>query len=123
MGDLEDGTLVRDKATTPDTLAASVEGLRGVGFDGLLTVRVNEPASDYLRDIESAFAANGDGIVVPKLEKTGSPIPVPHWIRHRGRKVLRPVPHSVVTGLDSLRESARHSGPAASWRPYWNRRR
>ena len=102
--DLEDGTPPADKAAARDTLAASVAGLRKAGLRGLLTVRVNEPASEhYLRDIEAAFAAGADGIVIPKLEEAGSLFPALHWIRHLERTAPLPAPRFIIGGLESIR--------------------
>ena len=115
--DLEDGTPPADKAAARDTLAASVAGLRSAGLRGLLTVRVNEPASEhYLRDIEAAFAAGADGIVIPKLEEAGSLFPALHWIRHLERAAPLPAPRFIIGGLESIRgvteaQERRHRSP------------
>jgi len=102
--DLEDGTPPAEKAQARSALAAAVAGLRGANLAGLLTVRVNEPASEhYLADLEAAFATDVDGVVIPKLEDAAQLFPVTHLIRARERTAPRKQPRCIIGGIESIR--------------------
>lgn len=102
--DLEDGTPAADKVQARSALAALVASLRSANLSGLLTVRVNEPASEhYLADLEAVFATDVDGVVIPKLEDSAQLFPVTHWIRTRERTAPRKQPRCIIGGIESIR--------------------
>ena len=102
--DLEDGTPPADKAAAREGLAALVAQLRTQPLPGLLTVRVNEPASDhYLDDLAAAWRTDIDGIVIPKLESTDQLFPALHGLRRREREAPRSEPRFILGGLESIR--------------------
>ena len=101
--DLEDGTPPAQKAEARAGVAAMVATLRRKPLGGVLTVRVNEPASDhYLDDLAAALAADVDGIVVPKLESVEQLFPALHVLRRLDRDAPRAAPRFIVGGLESI---------------------
>jgi citrate lyase subunit beta/citryl-CoA lyase len=102
--DLEDGTPQAAKASARALLPDTVAKVRAAGYGGLLTVRVNVPASEhYLADLEVAFACDIDGVVVPKLEHAGQLFPVSHWIRVRDAEQPRAQSRFIIGGFESVR--------------------
>jgi citrate lyase subunit beta/citryl-CoA lyase len=102
--DLEDGTPIDEKARARELLADTVARVRAAGLRGLLTVRVNEPASmHYLDDLRAAFACDIDGVVIPKLEDAGQGFPADHLIRQLDAQAPRTQPRMIVGGLESVR--------------------
>jgi citrate lyase subunit beta / citryl-CoA lyase len=102
--DLEDGTPPAEKQRAREMLQGSVNQVRAAGLKGMLTVRVNVPASaHYLADLEAAFACDVDGVVIPKLEDPEQAFPAIHWIRRLDREVPRERPRTIVGGLESVR--------------------
>jgi citrate lyase subunit beta/citryl-CoA lyase len=101
--DLEDGTPAADKAEARAGIARLVASLRRQPLAGVLTVRVNEPASDhYLDDVAAALAADVDGIVIPKLERVDELFPALHLLRRLERDAPRARPRFIVGGLESI---------------------
>ena len=101
--DLEDGTPPAQKAGAREGLAALVASLRAQRLRGLLTVRVNEPASDhYLDDLAAALDSDVDGVVIPKLESTDQLFPALHRMRRLDRDRPRPQPRFIVGGIESI---------------------
>ncbi|MFO1296172.1 MAG: CoA ester lyase [Rubrivivax sp.] len=102
--DLEDGTPVNEKARAREQLHATVAQVRAAGLKGMLTVRVNVPASPhYLADLEAAFGADVDGVVIPKLESPEQAFPARHWIERLDAEAPRARPRTVVAGIESVR--------------------
>lgn len=102
--DLEDGTPPAEKARAREQLAATVAQVRAAGLQGMLTVRVNVPASPhYLADLEAAFAADIDGVVIPKLETVEQAFPALHWIDRLDAASPRARPRTIVGGIESVR--------------------
>lgn len=102
--DLEDGTPPAEKAAARHRLAQTVSEVRAAGLAGVLTVRVNVPASlHYLADIEAAFACDIDGIVIPKLEAADQAFPANHWIERLDSTAPRARPRMIVGGIESVR--------------------
>lgn len=102
--DLEDGTPDNDKASARAMLSDTVRQVRAAGLTGMLTVRVNVPASaHYLADLEAAFACDIDGVVIPKLEHPEQAFPVTHWIRQLEASRPRRTPRTIIGGIESIR--------------------
>lgn len=102
--DLEDGTPPAEKARARAQLHATVAQVRAAGLQGMLTVRVNVPASShYLADLEAAFGADVDGVVIPKLESPEQAFPALHWIQHLDAEAPRARPRTLVGGIESVR--------------------
>lgn len=102
--DLEDGTPPGEKERARGMLADTVAQVRAAGLAGMLTVRVNVPASPhYLADLEAAFLADVDGVVIPKLESPEQAFPAIHWIRRRDAEAPRPAPRTLVGGIESVK--------------------
>lgn len=102
--DLEDGTPPAEKARARAQLHATVAQVRAAGLQGLLTVRVNVPASShYLADLEAAFGADVDGVVIPKLESPEQAFPARHWIERLDAEAPRARPRALVGGIESVR--------------------
>jgi citrate lyase subunit beta/citryl-CoA lyase len=102
--DLEDGTPPGDKQRAREMLRDTVAQVRAAGLRGMLTVRVNVPASEhYLADLEAAFACDVDGIVIPKLEDPEQAFPAAHWIRRLDASAPRAKPRTIVGGIESIR--------------------
>jgi len=101
--DLEDGTPPGEKARAREMLRDTVAQVRAAGLHGMLTVRVNVPASPhYLADLEAAFACDVDGVVIPKLEDVEQAFPAVHWIRRLDQEAPRARPRSIVGGIESV---------------------
>jgi citrate lyase subunit beta/citryl-CoA lyase len=101
--DLEDGTPPAQKAGAREGLRQLVEAVRKQRLPGLLTVRVNEPASDhYLDDLAAALDSDIDGIVIPKLESTEQLFPAMHRLRRLERDAPRAEPRFILGGLESI---------------------
>ena len=96
--DLEDGTPPGEKEKARGMLQDTVKQVRDAGLSkGLLTVRVNVPASPhYLADIEAAFACDVDGIVIPKLEDVEQAFTAVHWIQRLDAQSPRATPRTIV---------------------------
>lgn len=102
--DLEDGTPSAEKAGARAQLHATVAQVRAAGLQGMLTVRVNVPASPhYLADLEAAFGADVDGVVIPKLETPEQAFAALHWIQHLDTEAPRGRPRTLVGGIESVR--------------------
>ncbi|MEO8279338.1 MAG: CoA ester lyase [Ideonella sp.] len=102
--DLEDGTPPGEKRAARETLRETVDRTRAAGLTGMLTVRVNVPASlHYLADIEAAFGCDVDGIVIPKLESPEQAFPAIHWIQALDAQAPRARPRTIVGGIESVR--------------------
>ena len=102
--DLEDGTPPGEKQRAREALRQTVGQVRAAGLKGMLTVRVNVPASPhYLADIEAAFACDVDGIVIPKLEEPAQAFPAIHAIQRLDALSPRATPRTVVGGIESVR--------------------
>src|SRR5512133_804678 len=102
--DLEDGTPPDDKARARATLRDTVSQVRAAGLAGMLTVRVNLPASEhYLADLEAAFACDVDGRVMPQLEDVEQVFAAAHWIRRLDAGGPRAQPRTIVGGSESVR--------------------
>lgn len=102
--DLEDGTPPGEKQRAREALQATVNQVRAAGLTGMLTVRVNVPASPhYLADIAAAFACDVDGIVIPKLEESAQAFPAIHAIRRLDLEAPRARPRTIVGGIESVR--------------------
>jgi citrate lyase subunit beta/citryl-CoA lyase len=102
--DLEDGTPPGEKQRAREMLASTVAQVREAGLRGMLTVRVNIPASPhYLADIEAAFQSDVDGIVIPKLETPEQAFPAIHWIRRLDAQAPRATPRTIVGGIESVK--------------------
>jgi citrate lyase subunit beta/citryl-CoA lyase len=102
--DLEDGTPPGEKQRAREMLRATVDQVRAAGLKGMLTVRVNVPASPhYLADIEAAFACDVDGIVIPKLEEPAQAFPAIHAIQRLDAQSARAKPRTIVGGIESVR--------------------
>jgi citrate lyase subunit beta/citryl-CoA lyase len=85
-------------------LASTVAQVRTAGLKSLLMVRVNVPDSmHYLADLEAAFMADVDGVVIPKLEAPEQAFPAQHWITRRDAEAPRAQPRSIVGGIESVR--------------------
>jgi citrate lyase subunit beta/citryl-CoA lyase len=85
-------------------LASTVAQVRTAGLKSLLMVRVNVPDSmHYLADLEAAFMADVDGVVIPKLEAPEQAFPAQHWIARRDAEAPRAQPRSIVGGIESVR--------------------
>lgn len=101
--DLEDGTPPGEKARAREMLRDTVAQVRAAGLRGMLTVRVNVPASPhYLADLEAAFACDVDGVVIPKLEDVEQAFPAVHWIRRLDAEAPRSRPRTIVGGIESV---------------------
>lgn len=102
--DLEDGTPPAEKAKARAALTKTVADLRAAGFRGQLCVRVNVPDSPhYLADIQAAFAADVDGIVIPKLEEAAQAYPALYTMRQLDIEQPRARPRYIVGGIESVR--------------------
>ena len=102
--DLEDGTPAADKQAARERLGDTVAQVRSAGYAGLLTVRVNEPASaHYLADLAAAFACDIDGVVIPKLEDGTQAFPAAHWIRNAREGTTRSGSRMIIGGIESVR--------------------
>ncbi len=102
--DLEDGTPPGEKVRAREMLASTVAQVRTAGLKSLLMVRVNVPDSvHYLADLEAAFMADVDGVVIPKLEAPEQAFPAQHWITRRDAEAPRAQPRSIVGGIESVR--------------------
>ena len=102
--DLEDGTPPAEKAKARDMLPQTVAGVRAASLKSLLFVRVNVPDSPhYLADIEAAFAADVDGIVIPKLEDPAQAFAALHWMRRLDAEKPRALPRRIVGGIESVK--------------------
>jgi citrate lyase subunit beta / citryl-CoA lyase len=102
--DLEDGTPPGEKQRAREALRQTVDQVRAAGLRGMLTVRVNVPASPhYLADIEAAFACDVDGIVIPKLEEAAQAFPAIHAIQRLDAQSPRAKPRTIVGGIESVR--------------------
>lgn len=102
--DLEDGTPPGDKEAARGMLRETVSQVRAAGLEGMLTVRVNVPASPhYLADIEAALACDVDGIVIPKLEDPQQAFAAVHWMRRLDADLPRARPRTIVGGIESVR--------------------
>ncbi len=102
--DLEDGTPPGEKIRAREMLASTVAQVRTAGLKSLLMVRVNVPDSvHYLADLEAAFMADVDGVVIPKLEAPEQAFPAQHWIARCDAEVPRAQPRSIVGGIESVR--------------------
>ena len=102
--DLEDGTPPDAKQSAREMLRETVNRVREAGLAGVLTVRVNVPASvHYLADLEAAFACDIDGVVIPKLESPDQAFPAIHWIRTLDDQLPRAHPRTIVGGIESVR--------------------
>lgn len=102
--DLEDGTPPGEKQRAREALRQTVGQVRAAGLKGMLTVRVNVPASPhYLADIEAAFACDVDGIVIPKLEEPAQAFPAIHAIQRLDALSPRATPRTIVGGIESVR--------------------
>lgn len=101
--DLEDGTPPGEKVKARRELPALIANVRENALAGVLTVRVNEPESDhYLDDLETAWRAEVDGIVIPKLERVEQLYPALHLLRRLERDAPRAQPRFIVGGLESI---------------------
>ena len=102
--DLEDGTPPGEKQRARAMLRDTVAQVRAAGLKGMLTVRVNVPASPhYLADLEAAFTSDVDGVVIPKLESPEQAFPAIHWIRSRDAAAPRATPRTIVGGIESVK--------------------
>ena len=102
--DLEDGTPPAEKERAREALRDTVGQVRAAGLQGMLTVRVNVPASPhYLADIDAAFACDVDGIVIPKLEEVAQAFPAIHAIQRLDAQAPRARPRTIVGGIESVR--------------------
>ncbi|MGY6270120.1 HpcH/HpaI aldolase/citrate lyase family protein [Achromobacter denitrificans] len=102
--DMEDGTPAADKAAARAALPGAVGEIRGGGYTGLLTVRVNEPGSPlYLDDLAAAFGAGIDGVVIPKVEDPGQLWPAYHHISRLAAASPRQERRFIVCGIESAR--------------------
>jgi len=102
--DLEDGTPPAEKARARDMLRDTVSAVRAAGLNSPLTVRVNVPASPhYLADIESAFLAGADGVVIPKLESPQQAFPAAHWIERLKADMPSAPARTIVGGIESVK--------------------
>lgn len=102
--DLEDGTPPDEKTRARDHLHDTVAQVRAAGLQGLLTVRVNVPASPhYLADLEAAWHTDVDGVVIPKLESTDQALAALHGLRRRDTEAPRPRPRLLIGGIESVR--------------------
>jgi len=102
--DLEDGTPPGEKQRAREMLRDTVAQVRAAGLDGMLAVRVNVPASThYLADLETAFLADVDAVVIPKLEAPEQAFPATHWIRARDAEAPRARPRTIVGGIESVK--------------------
>ncbi len=102
--DLEDGTPPGEKQRAREMLADTVAQVRAAGLQGMLTVRVNVPASPhYLADLEAAFLSEVDGVVIPKLESPEQALPAIHWIRRRDAEAPRAAARTIVGGIESVK--------------------
>lgn len=102
--DLEDGTPPGEKQRAREMLRDTVAQVRAAGLQGLLTVRVNVPDSlHYLADLEAAFMADVDGVVIPKLEAAEQAFAAVHWIRRRDSEAPRAARRCIVGGIESVR--------------------
>ncbi len=102
--DLEDGTPPAEKISAREMLRDTVNRARQAGLTGMLTVRVNVPASiHYLADIEAVLGCDVDGIVIPKLESPEQAFPAIHWIHALDAQSPRARPRTIVAGIESVR--------------------
>ena len=102
--DLEDGTPPGEKRRAREMLHDTVTQVRAAGLTGMLAVRANVPDSEhYLADLEVAFTADVDGVVIPKLETPEQAFPALHWIRRRDAEAPRRQPRTLVGGIESVR--------------------
>lgn len=102
--DLEDGTPPSEKRRAREMLHDTVSKVRVASLASMLTVRVNVPDSEhYLSDLEAAFMADIDGVVIPKLETPEQAFPALHWIHRRDADAPRPEPRTIVGGIESVR--------------------
>ncbi len=102
--DLEDGTPPAEKAKARDMLADTVAQVRAAGLNSLLFVRVNVPDSPhYLADLQAAFEAGADGVVIPKLETVAQAFPAQHWIARLDAEQPLAQPRRIVGGIESVK--------------------
>jgi citrate lyase subunit beta/citryl-CoA lyase len=102
--DLEDGTPPGEKQRAREMLRETVAQVRAAGLAGMLTVRVNVPASPhYLADLEAAFTSDVDGVVIPKLEDVEQAFPAVHWIGRLDADAPRAKSRTIVGGIESVR--------------------
>ncbi|MBK9136384.1 MAG: CoA ester lyase [Betaproteobacteria bacterium] len=102
--DLEDGTPPAEKASARAQLQAHVAAVRAAGLATMLVVRVNPPSTPhYLEDLQAAFAADVDGVVIPKLETPEEAFPAQHWIARLDASSPRARPRTIVGGIESAR--------------------
>jgi citrate lyase subunit beta/citryl-CoA lyase len=102
--DLEDGTPPGEKQRAREMLRETVSQVRAAGLKQMLAVRVNVPDSPhYLADLEAAFLADVDGVVIPKLESPEQAFPAIHWIRRLDTEAPRARPRTIVGGNESVK--------------------
>jgi citrate lyase subunit beta / citryl-CoA lyase len=102
--DLEDGTPPGEKARAREQLHDTVAQVRAAGLQGLLTVRVNVPASPhYLADLEAAWQADVDGVVIPKLESTDQAFAALDGLRRWEASAEAPRRRLLIGGIESVR--------------------
>lgn len=102
--DLEDGTPAGEKMRAREMLRDTVSQVRAAGLKQMLAVRVNVPDSPhYLADLEAAFLADIDGVVIPKLESPEQAFPAIHWIRRLDAQAPRAQPRTIVGGIESVK--------------------
>lgn len=102
--DLEDGTPEGDKDSARNRLDEAVRMLRGSKLQGLLYVRLNEPASKhYIHDIEAAATCDIDGMIVPKLESRDQLFPIVHAITRAEAAQLGRRRIEIMAGIESMR--------------------
>jgi len=100
--DLEDGTPEAEKEAARAALPEIVAYLRQESLKGLLFVRVNEPRSPHLKaDLRAAFAADIDGIVVPKIEELDELQPIASALTMAQLGSAREL--SIIGGIESMR--------------------
>ncbi|HSB97789.1 MAG TPA: CoA ester lyase [Spongiibacteraceae bacterium] len=100
--DLEDGTPEAEKESARAALPEIVAYLRQENLQGLLFVRVNEPRSPHLKaDLRAAFAADIDGIVVPKIEEQDELKPIASALTMAQFGSAREL--SIIGGIESMR--------------------
>lgn len=100
--DLEDGTPEAKKDAARAALPDIVAWLRAQDLRGLLFVRVNEPRSPHLKaDLRAAFAADIDGIVVPKMERVDDMLPIASAVTMAQLGSAREL--AIIGGIESMR--------------------
>jgi citrate lyase subunit beta/citryl-CoA lyase len=101
--DLEDGTPEADKASARQQLTAHVAALRTAAVPGLVTVRVNEPASPHhAADLQAAWASGADGLVVPKPGSAADLLPAIDAARQAGRLEGTQPAGFLLAGLETM---------------------